>query len=48
MITDTQRLEATGTADFPPFPPGSAIRRVHSEGVLLLGDAARDGGVGEL
>jgi uncharacterized protein (DUF2236 family) len=37
MITNAQRLESPETEGFLPFAPGAAIRRVHSEGVLLLG-----------
>lgn len=37
MITNAQRLETPDTEGFLPFGSGSAIRRVHSEAVLLLG-----------
>ncbi len=37
MITNDQSPEVPGTEAFLPFAPDSAIRRVHSEGVLLLG-----------
>jgi uncharacterized protein (DUF2236 family) len=37
MTTNLERTESPDAADALPFAPDSAIRRVHKEGVLLLG-----------